>query len=52
MHFERDRYFLQMALEEAEMALKENTYPVGAVIVDGNNNVIARGEIECIHKKT
>lgn len=43
MKFERDRYFLQMALEEAEMALKENTYPVGAVIVDGNNNVIARG---------
>ena len=32
-----------MALEEAEKALKENTYPVGAVIVDGNNNVIARG---------
>ncbi|MDM5239698.1 nucleoside deaminase [Bacillus cereus] len=43
MDFERDRYFLEMALEEAEKALKENTYPVGAVIVDGNYNVIARG---------
>ena len=43
MNFERDRYFLQMALEEAEKALKENTYPVGAVIVDENYNVIAKG---------
>ena len=29
--------------KKQKKALKENTYPVGAVIVDGNNNVIARG---------
>ena len=52
MHFERDRYFLEMALEEAEKALKENTYPVGAVIVDGNNNVIARGRNRVHPQKT
>ncbi|SDJ79470.1 nucleoside deaminase [Sediminibacillus albus] len=38
-----DRMFLTMALKEAEGALAENTYPVGAVIVDEQNNVIARG---------
>lgn len=32
-----------MALEEAEQALKENTYPVGAVIVDENFNLISKG---------
>lgn len=32
-----------MALEEAEKALKENTYPIGAVIVDENYNIITKG---------
>jgi tRNA(adenine34) deaminase len=40
---DKDRYFLEMALEEAEQALKENTYPIGAVIVDENYNLIAKG---------
>lgn len=40
---ERDKVFLQMALEEAELALKENTYPVGAVLVDDQFNIIAKG---------
>ena len=40
---ERDKVFLQMALEEAELALEENTYPVGAVLVDDQFNVIAKG---------
>ena len=43
MNFEKDRYFLELALEEAEQALNENTYPIGAVIVDGNYNLIAKG---------
>ncbi|WP_347550017.1 nucleoside deaminase [Pseudalkalibacillus hwajinpoensis] len=38
-----DRYFLELALEEARQALKENTYPVGAVIVDENQNLISKG---------
>ncbi|WP_144510219.1 nucleoside deaminase [Bacillus sp. FJAT-22090] len=43
MDIDKDRFFLEMALEEAEQALKENTYPVGAVIVDENFNLISRG---------
>ncbi|WP_035426755.1 nucleoside deaminase [Sediminibacillus terrae] len=38
-----DRMFLTMAWEEAKLALEENTYPVGAVIVDEQNKVIAKG---------
>lgn len=40
---DRDRFFLELALEEAEKALQENTYPVGAVIVDEDFNVIGKG---------
>lgn len=43
MDIDLDRYFLELALEEAEQSLKENTYPVGAVIVDENHNIIAKG---------
>ena len=39
----QDRDFLQVALQEAEEALRENTYPVGAVIVDEDQNIIAKG---------
>jgi tRNA(adenine34) deaminase len=40
---DKDRYFLEKAIGEAEQALKENTYPIGAVIVDENDNLIAAG---------
>jgi tRNA(adenine34) deaminase len=40
---DKDRYFLEMALGEAEQSLKENTYPIGAVIVDENDKLIAIG---------
>lgn len=43
MSKDKDRLFLEMALEEAEHSLKDNTYPVGAVIVDENFNLISRG---------
>ncbi|WP_085522816.1 nucleoside deaminase [Tuberibacillus sp. Marseille-P3662] len=46
MNIDKDRYFLELALEEAERALKENTYPIGAVIVDENCNLIAKGRNE------
>lgn len=36
MNINQDRYFLEFALDEAEEALHENTYPVGAIIVDEN----------------
>ena len=38
-----DRHFLKMALMEAAKALEENTYPVGAVIVDEHFNLVAKG---------
>lgn len=40
---EQDRFFLELALGEAEKALQENTYPVGAIIVDEDFNVIGIG---------
>ncbi|MCM3457243.1 nucleoside deaminase [Heyndrickxia oleronia] len=40
---DKDRYYLEIALKEAEQALKENTYPIGAVIVDESDNLIAKG---------
>ena len=43
MSLERDRYFSELALQEAAKALEENTYPVGAVIVDENYQLIATG---------
>lgn len=43
MNMINDRHFLELALAEAETALKENTYPVGAIIVDQNQKIIAKG---------
>ncbi|MEB3052543.1 MULTISPECIES: nucleoside deaminase [Bacillus] len=40
---EMDRLFLEMALEEAKKAMKENTYPVGAIIVGRNNGILGKG---------
>jgi len=43
MNVDKDRYFLELALEEAEQALNENTYPIGAVIVDEDYKLVAKG---------
>ena len=43
MSLERDRYFLEVALKEAEKAYQEHTYPVGAIIVDENNEIVGSG---------
>lgn len=40
---DQDRFFLELALVEAEKALQDNTYPVGAVIVDEDFTVIGKG---------
>ena len=37
-----DKYWMNIALEEANLAMKENEIPVGAVLVQ-NQNLIARG---------
>ncbi len=38
-----DRYYLEIALEEAEMAFSEGTIPIGAVIVGPAGEIISRG---------
>ncbi len=40
---ELDRYFLEIAIEEAELSFKEGTYPIGAVLVDNEGNIISKG---------
>nr|WP_186577843.1 nucleoside deaminase [Aquibacillus kalidii] len=40
---DKDSYYLEMALNEAEQSLEENTYPIGAVIVDEIFNLISKG---------
>lgn len=38
-----DYDYLVMSLLEAEIALEEGTYPIGAVIVDDNGEIVSRG---------
>jgi len=40
---EDDRYYLNIALEEAEIAFTEGTIPIGAVLVGPDGNIINRG---------
>lgn len=38
-----DRHYLEIALEEAEIAFSEGTIPIGAVIVGPEGEIISRG---------
>ncbi|WP_379138333.1 hypothetical protein [Paenibacillus sp. sgz500958] len=38
-----DYEYLALAFKEAEQALAEGTYPIGAVIVDGAGEVVSTG---------
>ncbi|QOS77698.1 nucleoside deaminase [Paenibacillus sp. JNUCC31] len=38
-----DYEYLVLALEEADQALIEGTYPIGAIIVDTDGNVVSKG---------
>ncbi len=40
---EKDRIYLELALEEAERAAKEGTYPIGAVVVSPDGIILSRG---------
>lgn len=39
----KDIFFMNKALKQAKVALSKGEVPVGAVIVDSNDNVLARG---------
>jgi len=39
----QNEQFMLLALEQAHLAQTKNEVPVGAIIIDGNQNVIARG---------
>ncbi len=43
MYTDKDRYFLELALQEAKVALESNTYPVGAILVNENDEIIGKG---------
>jgi tRNA(adenine34) deaminase len=38
-----DRHFLEIALEEAEIAFREGSVPIGAVLVDPDGNILSKG---------
>lgn len=38
-----DRYYLQLAMDEAEQAAHEGTYPIGAVVVSHDGEILSRG---------
>jgi tRNA(adenine34) deaminase len=40
---ELDRHFLELAMQEAELSFKEGTYPIGAILVDEEGNIISKG---------
>jgi tRNA(adenine34) deaminase len=40
---ELDRHFLELAMQEAELAFKEGTYPIGAVLVDAEGTILSKG---------
>lgn len=40
---ETDRFYLERALEEAEKAGQEGTYPIGALIVSPDGSILSRG---------
>jgi tRNA(adenine34) deaminase len=41
------RKFLEIALNKAEEALKQNNYPIGSVVVDSDGNIVAETMNEC-----
>ncbi|GLV60587.1 tRNA-specific adenosine deaminase [Dictyobacter sp. S3.2.2.5] len=40
---ETDRFYLELALKEAEQAAQEGTYPIGALVVGPDGIIISRG---------
>src|SRR6266699_945769 len=39
-----DRYYLELALEEAEQACQQGTYPIGALVVGPDGSILSRGQ--------
>ena len=40
---ETDRFYLELALQEAERAGQEGTYPIGALVVSPDGIVLSKG---------
>ena len=40
---ETDKFYLELALEEAERAGQEGTYPIGALVVSPEGVILSRG---------
>lgn len=47
-NFEVDRHFMEMALKEAAKARLAGEVPVGAILVDGDGAIVARGRNQTI----
>lgn len=49
-----DEYFMRMALREAQEALLQDEIPIGAILVDPQNKVIAKGrnQVELLNDPT
>jgi tRNA(adenine34) deaminase len=45
---DQDRFFMQLAIEQAVMAGQRNEVPIGAVIVDRSGNMLAAAGNSCI----
>ena len=38
-----DHFYLEIAMQEAELAVQEGTYPIGAVLVSPNSQILSKG---------
>jgi tRNA(adenine34) deaminase len=46
---QKDQYFMMEALKQAQLALRQNEVPIGAVVVDPEGTIISRAynQVEC-----
>ena len=47
---DRDTWFMEQALKEADKAYAKNEVPIGAVVVNAKGTIIARGH-NCVEKE-
>jgi len=54
MAYEQDKHFMSIALRQARIAFNDNEVPIGAVVVDGQGNILsaARNSVESMNDAT